>query len=173
MPRLCPILACAVLASTLGDRATAEDVLGEVALRIGAEDLVWLVRSPGADTEIPETGYRDFGFVWQVRLSALGDGADGVAGVLHVVFSGPSGAVAPNERLIVFEDETSGKRYVSADDDDGAVIVEQLDLGERTGFAAGRLQSRLCARDGLFFAADPEDCLSIEGSFRARLPVDG
>lgn len=173
MLRLPPILTCAVLASTLADPVGAEDVLGEVALRLGVHDLVWLVRSPSADAEIPETGYRDFGFVWQVRLSALGDGSDGVAGVLQVVFSGPNGEVAPNERMIVFEDGTSGKRYVSADDDDDAVILEQLELGERTGFAAGRLHARLCAREGLFFATDPEDCVSIEGSFRARLPVDG
>ena len=173
MPRLRPILACAVLASSLIERASAEDVLGEVALRLGAQDLVWLVRAPAAGAEIPETGYRDFGFVWQVRLSALGDGADGLAGMLQVVFSGPNGEVAPNERLIVFEDETSGKRYVSSDNDEGAVIVEQLDLGEQTGFAAGRLHSRLCALEGIFSTTDPEDCLSIEGSFHARLPVDG
>lgn len=173
MRRLHPIIACAVLASTLADRADADDVLGDIAVRLGAHDLVWRVLAPSPDATAPQSGYRDFGFVWQVRLEALNDGEDGPPGMLQVVFSGPNGETAPNERLIAFEDGASGKTYVSSDDDTDAVIVEQLDLGARSGFAAGRLHARLCAREGIFAVTDPEDCLSIEGRFAARLPVDG
>lgn len=173
MPRYHPIIVCAILASTLAAKADGDDVLGDIAVRLGTHDLVWRVVAASEHAATLQSGYRDFGFVWQVRLEALNDGEDGPAGLLQVVFSGPNGETAPNERLIAFEDGASGKRYVSSDDDTDAVIVEQLYLGEQTGFASGRLNATLCAREGIFAVVDPEDCLSIEGRFAARLPVDG
>ena len=169
------VLAAALLVSPLvaeGETPEGSATLGEIAARIDAVDHLWQTRLPDAEGAELTTHFSDFGFVWQVRL--LGDGADEIAlpGSLEVVFSGIDGDKEPTERQIVFDEIASGKRFVSRDNDTGAVIVDLLDLSGNPGFAEGRISAELCRRDGVFGTIDPEDCVVIEGRFTSRLPFD-
>lgn len=173
MRLFCPLAVSSAL-SLAGALASAgplfaDTPLGGVRATLDGQDHRWQTLAHGDDASIG-SHFADFGFVWQVQIAA--DGADDAPGDLLIVFSGLDGETVPNERQILFEDGETGRRFASAADDDDAVVVERLEIGDDHVFAEGWIGAELCRRDGLLGALDSSDCVIIEGRFETRLPID-
>jgi hypothetical protein len=167
------LAALALLAEGLARPAPAQEVLGQITVTIDTQDHIWHTLLEEDENIAQATHFSDFGFIWQVQIEGRDSGDGALPGNLQIVFSGIDGETRPNERVIIFDETATGKRFVSADEDVDAVIVDRLDLTNGDGFAEGSLGAALCRRDGVFATPDPEDCVTIMGRFASRLPIDG
>lgn len=160
-------------------KVVAEGVTDTVEVTLDGVAQIWPVVGPDADFPAESVHFRDFGFVWQASLQAVGpvpsasDEADDVAApVLTITFSGLDGDIAATEASIVLVTGPDARRYVSAEGDGGLVLVEQLDLADDSALTAGSFEAQLCLREGVFATAETEDCHTVTGRFSARLPRD-
>ncbi len=157
----------------------AEGVTDTVEVTLDGVAQIWPIIGPDSEFPAEDVHFRDFGFVWQASLQAVGpapspsdEAEEAVAPVLTITFSGLDGDIAATEASIVLVTGPDARRYVSAEGDGGLVQVEQLDLADDAALTAGSFEAQLCLREGVFSPAGTEDCHTITGRFSARLPRD-
>lgn len=153
---------------------------GTVDLLLDGVAQVWMLADHDPDAPDPDLHFRDFGFVWQASLIAVGplslDAVEGdplQAPTLVITFSGFDGEIDATEASILLTTAPDGRRYVSVEGDESLVHVDMLELLEDVALADGAFEARLCFRERLFTASDPEDCVDVSGRFSARLPREG
>lgn len=181
--RLVPVLIAAVPGLMAAAPAASAGAGGTVELIQDGIAEIWPIADHDAEFPDPNLHFRDFGFVWQASLVALGpvpeadpateDADDFTPGPsLIITFSGVNGDIAATEASIVLTTAPEGRRYVSAEGEPDLVQVEALDLTEDMAVTTGRFDAVLCARERVFAAPDPDDCVNVSGRFSARLPRD-
>lgn len=168
---LLPAAAAAV--AFMATSSSADEVIGEISAVIDGAPTAWQTLRPEGEDVSSGTNYRNFGFVWQVRLLGHASGGEEAAGDrLALSFSGADGATEATEAMIMLLDAESGRSYYSAETGAGLVRVDRLDLKPDRAYVSGDFTARLCFKEGLFSAPDPTDCREISGSFVSRLPLD-
>ena len=181
--RLVPVMMAVVPGLMAAAPAATADAAGEVVLVRDGVAEIWPIAVHDAESPDPNLHFRDFGFVWQASLVATGpvpdaaldedDADDSVPGPsLILTFSGVNGDIAATEASIVLTTAPDGRRHVSAEGDADLVQVDRLDLTEDMAVTAGRFDAVLCARERVFVAPDPDDCVNVSGRFSAWLPRD-